>query len=353
MAANMSQTTEQKSINSSSSLQDEAIKGVQITVTLIIFVVGIPLNGVVVWVLGLRSKRHLRRRGSTDETRAASSFRVYVLNLALADLVLLLRTPLMLGYLANNNSWPFGRVSCVLVMFLRGLGLYASAFLLCAVALERCLCLLRPVWARLSRPTWAVPLACALMWVVAVVLSSLYFRSAVVIKREGKAQCLESYEFHLGLFVTETIAGFIFPLLTFLGSNLAVLLTIHQVVPPTPTSSSPSMNRKMSRMYHVLFFTMLIFLTCWVPYFVCRLLRAVAMGQRPKREALYIGASYGSYVSLYFVYIKCALNPILYVFAARGLSKAVRASLPSTIEKLFNDDSSESIRRKSLKNSPM
>lgn len=354
MAMNISHVTGLSSFNSSSSWQDGAIKGVQITATLIIFLVGVPLNGLVVWVLGLRSKRHLRRRGSTEETRAASSFRVYVLNLALSDLVLLLRTPLMLGYLAHDNSWPFGRVSCLLVVFMRGLGLYASAFLLCAVALERCLCLLRPVWARLRRPAWAVPLACALMWVVAVVLSAPYLRSAVVENRNGKYQCLESAsgQFDMALFITETIAGFIFPLLMFLGSNLAVLLSIHQAVPPTPTSSSPSMARRMSRMYHVLFFTMLIFLTCWVPYFVCRFLRALAVG-RPDRSALLLGASYGKYVSLYLVYIKCALNPVLYVFAARGLSKAVRASLISTIERLFNDDSSESIRRKSLKNSQM
>ncbi|KAK7913271.1 hypothetical protein WMY93_013482 [Mugilogobius chulae] len=351
---NRSQITDvnQLSSNSSSSWRDEAIKGAQITATLIIFLVGVPLNGLVVWVLGLRGKRHLRRRGSREETRTASSFRVYVLNLALSDLVLLLRTPLMLFYLGNNYSWPLGRVCCLLVMFLRGLGLYASAFLVCAVALERCLCLLRPVWAHLKRPSWAVPLACGLMWVLATVLSAPYFSSAVVMTMSGKEQCLESGEFNIGLFVTETLAGFVFPLIMFLGSNLAVLFTIRQAGPPTPTSSSPSMARRMSRMYHVLFITMLMFLTCWVPYFVCRFLKALAVG-RPNKMALFIGASRGAYVSLYLVYIKCALNPVLYVFAARGLSKAVKASLISTIERLFNDESSESIRRKSLKNSQM
>lgn len=338
--------------SSSSSLQNEAVKGVQITATLLIFLVGVPLNGLVVWALGLRGKRHLVRRGSTDETRAASSFRVYVLNLALADLVLLLRTPIMLGYLAHNNSWPFGLVFCKLTVFLRGLGLYASAFLVCAVALERCLCLLRPIWAQLKRPSWAVPLACGIMWLLATTLSALYFTSAVLYNDNGKLQCLESKKLHMGLFVTETIAGFIFPLLVFLGSNLAVLLTIHQVVPSSPTSPTSSTARRMSRMYHILFFTMLIFLTCWVPYFVCRFLRALTM-DRSDLISLSNRAVNGTYVSLYLVYIKCALNPVLYVFAARGLSRAVRASLVSTIEKLFNDDSTESIRRKSLKNSQM
>ncbi|XP_031702648.1 C5a anaphylatoxin chemotactic receptor 1 [Anarrhichthys ocellatus] len=334
-------------LNSSSSWQAEAVRGVQMAATVLIFLVGVPLNGLVVWVLGLRHNRHLVRRGSSEETRAASSFRIYVLNLALADLVLLLRIPLMLGYVAHNYSWPFGRVFCHLVMFLRGLGLYASAFLLCAVALERCLCLLRPVWARLRRPYWAVPLACGILWLIATVLSAPYFHFAVLEDRNGKYQCHESGTFNTGLFVTETIAGFILPLLVFLISNLAVVLTIQQAVPLTPTSSSnPSTARRMTRMYHVLFFTMLLFLTCWVPYFVCRFVQALAQG----RAKLYGGAVLGKYISLFLVYIKCALNPVLYVFAARGLGRAVRASLVSTLERLF-DDSSDSIRRKSLKSS--
>ncbi|XP_030016320.1 C3a anaphylatoxin chemotactic receptor [Sphaeramia orbicularis] len=345
---NATQTPE---ANQHSSWQ-EAAKGVEITVTVLIFVVGVSLNGLVVWVLGLRRNRHLVRRGSGEETRAASSFRVYVLNLALADLVLLLRTPLMLGYLAHNRSWPFGVVLCHVIVFLRGLGLYASAFLLCAVSLERCLCLLRPVWARLRRPHWAVPLACGILWVVAIILSTPYLFSAGLVQKNGTNQCMESEGFYMALFVTETVAGLILPLLMFLGSNLAVLLSIQQAVPPTPTSSTPSNARRMTRMYHVLFFTMLFFLTCWVPYFVCRFLRALAVS-RPERAALYKGAAKGTYIALYLVYIKSALNPVLYVFAARGLSRAIRLSLVSTIEKLFNDDSTESLRRKSLKNSQM
>ncbi|XP_068170240.1 prostaglandin D2 receptor 2 [Antennarius striatus] len=337
--------------SNNSSWQTEAIRGIQITATLLIFLVGVPLNGLVVWVLGLRSHRHLARRGSCEETRAASSFRIYVLNLALADLVLLLRTPLMLGFVAHNYSWPFGQVFCRMIMFLRGLGLYTSAFLLCAVAVERCMCLLKPVWAGMRRPSWAVPLACGIMWLVATVLSAPYLHSAVLKEVNGKYFCLESGKFNMALFVTETIAGFILPLLLFLGSNLAVLLRLHRGAPPTPTSSfNFSAARRMNRMYHVLFFTMLLFLTCWVPYFFCRFLRALAEGD-PGRTELYARANKGTYVSLFLVYIKSALNPVLYVFAARGLSRAIKASLISTIERLFNDDSMDSIRRKSLKNS--
>ncbi|XP_077375717.1 C5a anaphylatoxin chemotactic receptor 1 [Festucalex cinctus] len=348
-AMNGTHQVEQLMSGPSSSWQADAVRGVQMTATLLIFLVGVPLNVLVVWALA-KSRRHLLRRGSREETRSASSFRIYVLNLALADLVLILRTPLMLGYLAHNNSWPFGFALCRLVMFLRGLGLYVSAFLVCTVALERCLCLLRPVWARLRRPAWAVPLACGSSWLLATVLSAPYLHSAVLQENNNTYQCLESGKFDTGLFVTETVAGFILPLLVFLGSNLAILLTLRQSAPMSPTSPSPSASRRMARMYQVLFFTMLLFLVCWVPYFVCRFLRALAEG-RPERASLYKNASYGTYISLYLVYTKSALNPVLYVFAARGLGRAVRASVVSTIERLFNDESIESIRKRSIKKS--
>lgn len=310
---------------------------------------GVPLNGLVVWALGWRSSRYQARRGSVPETRAANSFRTYVLNLALADLLLLMRIPIMVGYVAHDYSWPFGRVFCHAIMFLRCLGLYANAFLLCAVALERCLCLLKPVWSRMHRPKWAVPLTCGLMWLMATILATPYIHSAVLKEEKGNYQCLESGEFKLGLFILETVAGFILPLLVFLGSNLAVLITVYKAVPLTPTSA-PKTSRRMARMYQVLFLTMLLFITCWVPYFVFRFLRALAIG-KPQRAALYMRAVHGTYVSLFLVYAKSALNPVMYVFAARGLSRAIKASLISTIERLFSDDSLESIRRKSLKNS--
>nr|XP_046192482.1 leukotriene B4 receptor 2-like [Oncorhynchus gorbuscha] len=258
-----------KGLGCSNTWQAETGRITQMVITVLIFLVGVSLNSLVVYALAWRGRGRLTRRGSLGqgETRGASSFRVYVVNLALADLVLLLRTPLMLAYLAHSCSWPVGKLACRLVIFLRGLGLYAAAFLLCAVAVERCLCLLRPVWSSLKRPRWAVPLVCGLLW------------------------------------------GWLLPWLPL-------------------TSTLPTCWRStMARLYRVLFLTMLLFLSCWVPYFTCRFLRALAVG-RPERAGLYRASFTGAYVSLFLVYLKSSLNPVLYVFAARGLGRTVRASLP-------------------------
>ncbi|KAK6325904.1 hypothetical protein J4Q44_G00052460 [Coregonus suidteri] len=330
--------------------QAETGRIAQMLLTIVIFLVGVTLNGLVVWALAWRGRGRLMRRGSVGkgETRGANSFRVYVVNLALADLVLLLRIPLMLAYLAHGCSWPLGELACRLVIFLRGLGLYAAAFLLCAVAVERCLCLLRPVWSSLKRPRWAVPLVCGVLWGLAAALAAPYLHSAALLELNGTTQCLESIGYSAGLFLTETVAGFLLPLTVFLVSNIAVLWTARQAGDARPTSSSSATARQMTRLYRLLFLTMLLFLSCWVPYFTCRFLRALAAG-RHDRAGLYRASFTGAYVSLFLVYLKSSLNPVLYVFAARGLGRTVRASLPSTIERVFNDDLSDSRSRRTLR----
>ncbi|XP_036401908.1 C5a anaphylatoxin chemotactic receptor 1 [Megalops cyprinoides] len=327
----------------------EVSRVTQMVVTVLIFLVGIPLNALVVWILGVRGGR--RNGRAREEARGASSFRVYVVNLALADLVLVLRTPLMLGYLADGGSWPFGLGACRLVMFLRGLGLYANAFLLCAISLERCLCLLRPVWFRLRRPRWTVPLICAVLWVLAASLSTPYISTATLFVLNNRNQCWESAKPVQTLFIMETTMGFLLPLLLFLSSNLVVLLTARLAggaVPGGGSGAPCTTSLRLVRLYRVLFLTMLLFLTCWVPYFTCRFLKALA-DVRPSSKHLYMPALTGMYVSLYLVYVKSALNPTLYVFAARGLSRTVRASFFSAVDRIFNDDTSDYARRKSLR----
>lgn len=335
----------------SSLYPSEGMRVLQMIVTVMIFVVGISLNGLVVWALGVRV--WCRKGRAAGERQSADSFRIYVVNLALADLVLLLRTPLMLSYLVNDFSWTLGEPVCKLVIYLRCLGLYASAFLLCAVAVERCLCLLRPVWARMKRPSWAVPLACNIIWVLAAVFAIPYINTATVYHKGGRNACIESdLKGGQALNVLETVAGFLLPLVIFLSCNVAVIFCAKKAesAMSSPTSSTgPSYSsQRLTRLYRVLFLTMFLFLTCWVPYFTCRFLTALSHG-RPDWENLKVKASNAAYVALFLVYIKSALNPILYVFAARGLGRTVRASLVSTIERVFNEELSESLRRKSLR----
>ncbi|XP_048054141.1 chemerin-like receptor 2 [Megalobrama amblycephala] len=302
------------SSNNTTIYPSEGMRILQMIVIVMIFIVGVSLNVLVIWALGVRV--WWRNRGSTREAQSADSFRIYVVNLALADLVLLLRTPLMLPYLVNHFTWTLGETVCKLVIYLPYLGLYASAFFLCTIAVERSLCLLKPVWARMKRPRWAVPLACTAIWLLAAFFASPYFRTGKIILWQNHMACIES-DMGVGqaLIVVETLAGFLLLLVIFLSCSIAVIFCTKKAesaMTSTTSSSGPgNTSQRLTRLYWVLFLTVIIFLTCWVPYFTCRFLRALSHDQPKLKERVIAGA----YVALFLVYIKSVLTPILYVIA--------------------------------------
>ncbi|MBN3284933.1 C3AR protein, partial [Polyodon spathula] len=297
----------------------ETLRVAQIGIATLIFLVGLPLNVLVIWVLCFRSTRK-------------NSFGLYVLNLAFADLVLVMRIPLAIAYLVAYYQWHFGYIACKIVMFLRVLGLYAGAFLLSAISLERCLCLLHPVWYRLRRPAWVVPTICGSLWCLSSFLSFPYLQSSQV----SKGQCLEKSKSPIGLFVTETVLGFLMPLLIFISCNLMVLLKAKQ-----------GYSTKHAKLFKVLTFTVVVYLTCWVPYHTFRFL--MSLYSPYPQDKVYGVAKEGVYFSLYLVYLKSSLNPALYVLAGKDLRSTVKASLMSAIEGIFSDETSDLKHRRSLK----
>ncbi|ROL45382.1 C3a anaphylatoxin chemotactic receptor [Anabarilius grahami] len=305
---------ESSSSNYTAAYPSEGMRILQMIVTVMIFIVGVSLNGLVIWALGVRV--WCRNRGSTRDTQSTDSFRIYVVNLAIADLVLLLRTPLMLPYLMNHSSWTLGEPVCKLAIYLRCLGLYVNAFFFCTIAVERSLCLLRPVWARMKRPRWTVPLACAAIWVLAAFFALPYIGTAKIILWQNRTACIESnMGVEQALIVVEILAGFLLLLVIFLSCNIAVIVCTKKaestISSPTSSSGPGNTSQRLTRLYRVLFLTVILFLTCWVPYFTCRFLRALSHEQPKLKEKVIAGA----YVALFLVYIKSALTPILYVIA--------------------------------------
>lgn len=69
----------------------------------IVFVLGVPLNAAVI-VKIWRTKRSL-------------SVNVYMLNLAIADLLYVMSLPLPIYNYASSDYWPFGEFACKLVKF--------------------------------------------------------------------------------------------------------------------------------------------------------------------------------------------------------------------------------------------
>lgn len=117
---------------------------------------GLPGNGLVLWVAGVKMK-------TTVNT-------VWFLHLTLADFLCCLSLPFSLAHLILRGHWPYGLFLCKLIPSVIILNMFASVFLLTAISLDRCLMVHKPIWCQNHRSVRTAYVICGCVWVVAFVM---------------------------------------------------------------------------------------------------------------------------------------------------------------------------------------
>lgn len=147
----------------------------------LVSILGIMENALILWVVGFRLRRHT----------VAS---VWVLNLALSDLMTTLTLPLFTFYLSSSHSWELGWPLCKIQASIYFLNMFVSAYLLAAISLDRCLLVAKPVWSKNHRSVARAWKVCALGWLWAAVntLPYLIFRS-VIEKVDRRKLCYQDF----------------------------------------------------------------------------------------------------------------------------------------------------------------
>ncbi|KAM9734956.1 proteinase-activated receptor 2-like [Menidia menidia] len=119
-------------------------------VYIIVFAVGLPANGMAIWVFLFRTKK-----------KHPSS--IYMANLALADLLFVVWMPLKIAYHVNGNDWVYGEPLCkVLVAFFYG-NMYCSVLFIAALSVQRYWVVAHPL-TRQKRNNKVAVGVCAAIW---------------------------------------------------------------------------------------------------------------------------------------------------------------------------------------------
>lgn len=117
--------------------------------------IGIIENLFILGIVGF----HIRR----------SVIRIWIVNLAVSDLLATASLPFFTIYMANGNTWTFGTHFCRIHSSVFFLSMFVSAFLLAAISFDRCLVVLRPVWAQNHRNIHLVTKICGFIWALAII----------------------------------------------------------------------------------------------------------------------------------------------------------------------------------------
>ncbi|XP_059011285.1 somatostatin receptor type 5 [Mustela lutreola] len=273
---------------------------------LLVCAAGLGGNTLVIYVV----LRHAKMKTVTN---------IYILNLAVADVLLMLGLP----FLATQNAvsyWPFGPVLCRLVMTLDGINQFTSIFCLTVMSVDRYLAVVHPIRsARWRRPRVA-KLASAAVWAFSLLMSLPLVVFADI--QEGWDTCNLSWPEPVGLWgavfiIYTSVLGFFGPLLVIC---LCYLLIVVKVKASGVRVGAPRRRseRKVTRMVVVV---VLVFVGCWLPFFVVNIVNlAFVLPEEPVAAGAYFFVVVLSYAN------SCA-NPVLYGFLSDNFRQSFRKVL--------------------------
>ncbi|NXX47185.1 PAR4 protein, partial [Tricholaema leucomelas] len=183
----------------------------------LVFLLGLPSNGLALWVLATRAEK--------------LTSTVFLMNLAAADLLLVLVLPFKSVYYFLGNNWPFGEGLCRLTTAFFYGNMYCSVLLLTCVSADRYLAVVHPFSSRSFRTPAFATCTCAAVWLCAALLTLplALQQQSYPLHGAGLTLCHdvlprqedEAYFFYY--FVCLIVFAFLVPLLVMLFSYCSVL----------------------------------------------------------------------------------------------------------------------------------
>ncbi|XP_004403166.1 PREDICTED: somatostatin receptor type 5 [Odobenus rosmarus divergens] len=273
---------------------------------LLVCAVGLGGNALVIYVV----LRHAKMKTVTN---------IYILNLAVADVLLMLGLP----FLATQNAvsyWPFGPVLCRLVMTLDGINQFTSIFCLTVMSVDRYLAVVHPIRSTQWRRPRVAKLASAAVWAFSLLMSLPLVVFADI--QEGWNTCNLSWPEPVGLWgavfiIYTSVLGFFGPLLVICLCYLLIVVKVKASGVRVGATRRRS-ERKVTRMVVVV---VVVFVGCWLPFFIVNIVNlAFVLPEEPASAGAYFFVVILSYAN------SCA-NPVLYGFLSDNFRQSFRKVL--------------------------
>ncbi|XP_007668460.1 P2Y purinoceptor 2-like [Ornithorhynchus anatinus] len=274
----------------------------------LLFLASMILNGASLWIF-----RHMKHWSPST---------LLQFNLALIDVLLLPTAPLMLVYYVHlGTSWPLGRFSCCLLIFLLSIHLFGSTAFLLLISVHRYWSVARYN----SRTPWGrksfLKKVCVAVWLAIGIQCLLPFLFLLwASPSQGPPQCLNIHEtgptpFYFYYNLVAVGLGLLLPLGMALACYVCLVTSLSSLT--VPSSRSRAMKAKTNQMITV---TLLSFTLCFVPVHVCRTVATSAKFFGLSCSFL-IRVELAYYITWIFTVANSCLNPLLYSFANENFNK--------------------------------
>lgn len=297
----------------------------------ITFVLGVLGNGLVIWVAGFRM--------------AHTVTSIFYLNLALADFSFTATLPFLIVSMAMEEKWPFGWFLCKLVHIVVDINLFGSVFLIALIALDRCICVLHPVWAQNHRTVRLAKKMIFGPWIFALLLTSqIFIFMTTVSNPRGDVYCTfnfaswgDTVEERVNSAITMLTARGIIRFIIGFSMPMSIVAICYGLI-------AVKIHRRAlgnsGRPLRVLTAVVASFFICWFPFQLVALLDTVWL-----KETLFSGGHKILHMLVNptsaLAFFNSCLNPMLYVFVGQDFRERLIHSLPSSLERALSEDSAQ------------
>nr|XP_020442124.1 proteinase-activated receptor 2-like [Monopterus albus] len=275
-------------------------------VYIIVFVVALPTNALAIWVFLFRTKK-----------KNPSS--IFMANLALADLLFVIWTPLKIAYHFNSNNWIYGEGLCkVLVAFFYS-NMYCSICFIACMSFQRYWAVVHPMSEQHRNNCIAVSVSTVVWVVVWLFTIPLYmYDQAVRVADLNILTCHDvtrpnQKDIAAGYFMTMGILGFFAPTVVCVTSYILMLRALRN------SMADAAIAKKRQKAVVLIITVLVMFLVCFTPSNIMLMVHySLLLGETTNNL-------YGFYITtLCLASLNCCIDPFVYYFISEDFRDHVK-----------------------------
>ncbi|XP_014859691.1 PREDICTED: G-protein coupled receptor 15-like [Poecilia mexicana] len=269
----------------------------------LIFFTGFWGNIFVIVVVGSKGKR------------AGRLVDIFVLNLAMADLVFVLTLPLWAISSSQTNGWDFGFASeflCKLSSYIISVNRFSNIFFLTCMSIDRYLAIVKMMDSRYLRSSKCIRITCAALWIISGILGipSLIYRKVAPSVNGQSCQEDEKLAILIGMNLGMVFLTFIFPVLIIMVCYGTIIMHLNRHCAAAGNARAEGRRRHSLKMVLCI---IVAFVASWLPYNTFKSIKIISyLSEGELRHKAWLHN--GFLVSSCLAFLNSCVNSAIYFF---------------------------------------
>lgn len=288
-------------------LTDDFKKNFYPIVYMIIFIWGVLGNGFSIYVF-------------LQPYKKSTSVNVFMLNLAISDLLFVSTLPFRADYYLRGSNWLFGDIACRIMSYSLYVNMYSSIYFLTVLSVVRFLATVHPfrlLHITSIRSAWIL---CGIIWIV-MMASSIKLLYNGSQSNGNTTSCLELNPKTFVRLKTMNYVALVFGfLLPFCTLSICYLLIIRVLLKVEVPESGMRVSHKKA--LTTIIIALVIFLLCFLPYHILRTLHLIMWKEHSCMDKLHKAVV----ITLTLAAANSCFNPLLYYFAGENFKDRLRSA---------------------------